>query len=97
MTTQSTDAVEQLLAATEAAHGVYETTQLGGVYDADWPGWYAAYAVEHGIGELIGRAVSVEELTGFLTRSWDELSSLDPRPSESWSTWTARRLVEEPA
>ena len=54
MTTDRIAALEALLAETEAAHGAYETTELNGVYDQEWPRWYAAYAVEHGIGEIRG-------------------------------------------
>jgi len=28
------------------AHGVYEAEQLGGVYDENWPEWYAAHMAE---------------------------------------------------
>ncbi|MGN6099521.1 MAG: VOC family protein [Devosia sp.] len=31
------------LTATAAAHGIYEKNELGGVYDDDWPQWYAAH------------------------------------------------------
>jgi hypothetical protein len=31
---------------TGAAHGVYEEGELNGVYDQNWPAWYAAYLVE---------------------------------------------------
>ena len=63
MTTDRIAALEALLAETEAAHGAYETTELNGVYDQEWPRWYAAYAVEHGIGEiLVGHAVSSDDL-----------------------------------
>ena len=26
-----------------AAHGIHEAKELGGVYDKDWPEWYAAH------------------------------------------------------
>jgi len=25
------------------AHGIHEATELGGVYDEDWPQWYAEH------------------------------------------------------
>lgn len=28
------------------AHGVHEKTELNGVYDEQWPEWYAAHMVE---------------------------------------------------
>ncbi|MFJ4172819.1 hypothetical protein [Microbacterium sp. NPDC089696] len=41
-----------MLRKTAVAHGSYEREHLGGVYDADWPSWYAAFLArvleEHG-------------------------------------------------
>lgn len=95
LTTNRVAALEALLAETEAAHGVYESTQLNGVYDQDWPRWYAGYAVEHGIGSVLGRDVSAVELAQSLAASWDELQGADRRPREPWGAYTARRLAEE--
>ena len=95
MTTDRFAALEALLGETEAAHGAYETTELNGVYDEEWPRWYAAYAVEHGIGEIVGRPVNVDDLAALLTASWSELQQTDPRPSEPWTTFIARRLAAE--
>lgn len=95
MTTQPTDALEQLLVATEAAHGVYETTELDGANDQAWPRWYADYAVDHGIGPLVGRGIASDELADLLTRAWAQFGALDPRPDEPWASWTARWLTRE--
>ncbi len=35
-----------LLREAEQAHGKYETEELGGVRDEDWPTWYAAFIVD---------------------------------------------------
>ena len=32
-----------LLKRAAAAHGIHEKNDLGGVYDNDWPQWYAAH------------------------------------------------------
>jgi hypothetical protein len=95
MTTNRIAVLEALLAETEAAHGAYETTELNGVYDQDWPRWYAAYAVEHGIDGIVGRAVSADELAELLTVSWSALQESDPKPSGPWTTSIARRLAAE--
>jgi len=95
MTTERIAALEALLTETEKAHGAYETTELNGVYDEEWPRWYAAYAVDHGLGEIIGRTVSADELTEFLTRHWSALQRADPKPSEPWTTTFARAMAEE--
>jgi hypothetical protein len=95
LTTDRIAALEALLAETEAAHGVYESTDLNGVYDQDWPRWYAGYAVEHGIGSIVGRDVDADELAQSLAASWDELQGAERRPMEPWGAYTARRLAEE--
>jgi hypothetical protein len=93
MTIDRIEALRALLAETERAHGVYETRELNGVYDEAWPHWYAAYAVDHGISEHVGRAVTVEEVEEVLTRSWGELERTDPKPP--WATYTAGRILAE--
>jgi hypothetical protein len=95
MTTDRIAALEELLAETEAAHGVYEKTELNGVYDEDWPRWYAEYAVDHGIGALLGRSITAVELARFLASSWEDFRQADPKPSEPWTAYIARRLAGE--
>jgi hypothetical protein len=86
-------AVEAILAQTESAHGAYEASELHGVYDVAWATWYAVYAVDHGIGDALGRTVSVEELAAFLTSSWAERTASDPDSPATWAAWTAPRLA----
>ena len=93
MTDDRIRALEGLLAAAEEAHGVYETSELNGVYDEGWPRWYAQYALDHGIRDVLGRNVTVDELAAFLAVSWDEAQGADPRPTEPWPAYTARRLA----
>lgn len=95
MDTARVEAVEALLAETEAAHGTYEATELNGVYDKEWPSWYAGYAVDHGIGALVGRAVTSDELAEFLARAYAEFEQTDPTPREPWGAFIARRIIAE--
>jgi hypothetical protein len=88
-------AVHALLTETEAAHGGYEATELNGVYDQEWATWYATYAVDHGIGKLVGRTVSAGALAELLTSTFDAFKAADPEPAVPWATWMARRIVEE--
>ena len=39
----TTDVLHDLLVAAAAAHGVHEAQDLNGVYDTEWPWWYAAH------------------------------------------------------
>ena len=95
MTTDQIPALETLLAETESAHGEYEATELHGGYDDEWARWYAQYAVDHGIDKVLGRAITADELAGFLARSWDEAQRSDPKRSEPWPAYTARRIAAE--
>ena len=89
------DAVRALLVEAEAAHGVYETTELGGVYDQAWPAWYSRYAVDHGIGEQLGHSVSTESLAELLARAFADFNEADPAPGASWAVYMARRIAAE--
>ncbi len=93
MTSDRTGALEALLADTEAAHGAYETAELNGVYDSAWAQWYADYAVGHGVAGLLGRAVTPDELARLLAATWDEFERADPKPSDGWQAFAARRLA----
>lgn len=95
MTTPEPDGIRALLAEAEAAHGAYEAAELGGVYDQDWPRWYAQYALDHGIDALLSRPVDVDELAEYLTRSWQEYQQAEPKPAEPWGTYTARRIATD--
>ncbi len=89
------EAIAALLTDAEAAHGVYESTELNDVYDQAWPSWYAAYAVEHGIGDVLGHAVTADDLEEFLTTSFTDFKENEPSPGEGWASYTARRMTTE--
>lgn len=89
------EAIGALLVQAEKAHGAYEASELKGVYDQEWPRWYAAYAVDHGIGSMLGRTVTAEELERFLASSYAEFQHTEPKPTEPWATFTARRIAAE--
>jgi hypothetical protein len=95
MADDRTDAIKTLLDEAEQAHGVYETTELNGVYDQDWPRWYAAYAVEHGIGAVVGKDVSADNLATLLASSYTAFQQTEPKPTEPWAAWTARRIAAD--
>lgn len=93
--TDRTDAIQDLLVETEKAHGAYEATELNGVYDEDWPRWYASYAIEHGLGDLVGGEVTPDRLADLLARGFDEFKQAQPEPAEPWSASLARRIATE--
>ena len=89
------EAVSALLSEAEQAHGVFETAELNGVYDQAWPRWYAVYAVEHGIGGLVGKLVTIDRLAEFLASAFADFKQIEPTPNEGWATHTARRITTE--
>jgi hypothetical protein len=88
-------AIAALLGETEAAHGEFEATVLHGVYHKEWAVWYAACAVDHGIGELIGHEVGADELAQFLAGSYVDFEQTQPKPTDPWTAYTARRIAAE--
>ena len=95
MTTQTAaeQAVAALLAQAGAAHGVYEASELNGVYDQNWPGWYAAYLVEHRLADLLDMPIAVERLR-ILLEQYDQEYNRE-RPGVSWPQFYATHLIAE--
>jgi hypothetical protein len=96
MRTDRTAALQALLVEAEAAHAVYERTVLGGVYDQDWPRWYARFLVDHGIGDVLKRPIDVAEMATLLQEGDATTASADgdPDPAAPWSARTARRIAD---
>jgi hypothetical protein len=82
--------VANLLDRAQAAHGTYEEGELNGVYDQDWPAWYAPYLVEQGIRGLLGQAITVEQLARLL-KQYDEEYRAQQR-QEGWPDYYAAQL-----
>jgi hypothetical protein len=95
MEADRTEAIQALLSRAEEAHGAYEKTQLTGVYDEQWPQWYATYAIEHGIGQMVGRELTSAQLAQLLALSYTDYKELDPPSAEPWDQFAARRLAAE--
>lgn len=92
MQAETQQMIAALLRDTGAAHGAYEERELNGVYDQNWPTWYAAYAVQHGLGNLLGTAPTVEELSRLLKQCDEDYRR--ERPVENWPDYYAARLAE---
>jgi hypothetical protein len=83
--------IANLLDKTLAAHSLHEKRELNGVYDQDWPAWYAAYLVEHGIGDLLGQAITRGELTGLLKQYDKDYRA--QRQLDGWPDYYAAQLL----
>ena len=84
--------VAALLEEAATAHSVYEAESLSGS-DDQWPAWYAAYLLEHGLRDRLPRTV-----TGDPDSLAARLSELDTafqrdEPSGDWCRFYAQRLV----
>ena len=95
METTQESAIAALLREAEAAHGAYETEVLGGVFDDDWAAWYAKYLLDHGLGDLLPRARSLdlETLTAMLTRFAAEYEQEET--TGPWPDVYARGIVSQ--
>ena len=87
------DEIVALLVQAGQAHGKYQQEQLKGVYDQEWARWYAGKMVEQGVSAALGHAVTVDQLTTFLTDSYAEFQRI--KPTESWADYTARKMQEQ--
>jgi hypothetical protein len=95
MSSDRIEAIDALLERTAAAHVVYEAAELHGVYDQAWATWYAAYAVEHGIGASIGHEVTADRLAAFLASTNTDYEQTPPESRPTWAAYTARRIERE--
>ena len=95
MTKDRVATVEALFVQAQEAHHDFETTELNGVYDEEWPRWYAEYAIANGLGRLVGHAIATDRLGQFLDDSSREFEAAEPKPREPWPAYIARRITAE--
>jgi hypothetical protein len=95
MDSERTDRLAALLLEAQQAHGKYEATELNGVFDEEWPQWYASYAVDHGLAQILGREVAEERVGRHLATAYAEYEQVDPKPDGTWATYIAERWPEQ--
>ncbi len=84
--------LEHLLNETEAAHGRYEASELGGVYDERWADWYARRLIEHGYPHLVSdTTVDEGALSALLVRLFERYQASGSH--ERWSAYFAREII----
>lgn len=89
------ETIEALLIRAEDAHGRYEAEQLHGVYDQEWPRWYAEFIVDHGGADVLAPGTDAAALGAFLGRAFADFEQLSVEPAEPWHSYVARRLATE--
>jgi hypothetical protein len=83
--------LELLLEEAANAHHRYEIEELAGERNEEWAAWYARYAIENGIGEIVTTEPGGDQLATLLQDIADEH---DVQGSdESWATFAAQRLA----
>lgn len=83
--------IARLLAEAQAAHHDYEETELQGVYDEEWPAWYATYVIEHGLSDKLAKPVSSDRLGRFLAESYQRYERTDD--PDAWNDFTAADII----
>ncbi len=91
MSSNSVNEIAQLLSQAGSAHHVFEQTVLKGVYDQEWPRWYAEYVVEHGLSHLLEREVTVEQVSRFFTESYEVYKKENSQVG--WADYTAQQML----
>ena len=93
-TPETETAIARLMAEAGAAHGEFEATVLGGVHDEGWPGWYAAYLLEHGLADLLPAAgeIGVDRLGAALAHL--DADHRREAPDREWPAYYAEHLAE---
>jgi hypothetical protein len=85
-------ALESLLNETETAHGRYEASELGGIYDERWADWYARRLIERGYNHLVkDDTVDAEGLSALLIRLFEDYKASGS--GEKWSAYFARVII----
>ncbi len=95
MESERTDRLIALLNESERVHGHYEKTELNGVFDQEWPQWYGAYAVDHGLAEILGHDVTADATGAFVARAYADYEQMDPKPDASWAEVLGPRMLSE--
>lgn len=90
----TTDVVLDALEQAAAAHGVHEAEELGGVYDQEWPSWYAAHMARtlaeggHAVGADVLQA-ALEDAAAAHAEHEAEIGAKDA----DWPQWYAARMT----
>jgi hypothetical protein len=93
METTAERVIADLLREAEFAHGAYETNDLGGVFDENWPEWYASYLLDHGLADHLAGAATIDAETLAATLKRLAADYERERPERPWPDVYARELV----
>lgn len=90
MSTNTITQIAHLLSQAGSAHHHFEQTVLNGVYDQEWPAWYADYVIKHGLKELLPTPITVEQLARFFAENYEVYKRENSK--QSWTDYTAQQI-----
>jgi hypothetical protein len=93
MSTDNITQIASLLSQAGSAHHHFEQSVLKGVYDQEWPAWYADYVIQRGLGELLPAPVTVESLAQFLTKNYEVYKRENSKLN--WADYTAQQIAAQ--
>lgn len=85
--------IADLLNQAGSAHHTYEQTELKGVYDQDWPQWYAGYVVDNGINDVLEKPVTDDQLGQVLAEVNGEYEASGK--TLAWADFAASKVAEQ--
>lgn len=83
--------LSELLRRAQAAHHDFESVELGGEFDEQWPAWYAEYLLENGLAALVGASLDTDTLANLLDRTGREFQAGGGHGD--WADFTAQQLL----
>jgi hypothetical protein len=82
-----------LLEQAASAHHVYESEELKGVRDEQWPAWYADYLLNNGLDGLLASQADSDEIAAALEQITQQQKQ--EGNSQPWAAYTAAQLVAQ--
>lgn len=81
-----------LLEQAAAAHHKYETEELDGVRDEQWPAWYADFLLNNGLDALMGSQADADDIAASLDEITEQQKT--ERNQHPWHIYSAAKMLE---
>jgi hypothetical protein len=82
-----------LLEQAASAHHVYESEELKGVLDEQWPAWYADYLLNNGLDALLASQADSDEIAAALEQVTQHQKQ--EGNSQPWAAYAAAQLIAQ--
>jgi hypothetical protein len=91
MSQETITKITELLSQAGSAHHHFEQTVLNGVYDQEWPAWYADYVITHGLAPLLPTPLTADQLGQILAENYEHYQKENPK--QGWAEFTAQQIA----